>query len=268
MQALSQFEFQSQAQIQILLTDIDGTLTDKEGKIPRQSYYSLWELCQQGIKTIPVTGRSAGWCEMIARTWPVQGVIGENGAFYFYLQANQLKKIFFLNKKNLKEAQEKRQNLEKDLLQQIPEVAFATDQFCRLSDLAIDIGEERKHITKTQQEHIFSICGKHGAQAKLSSIHINAWFGSYDKLSTSLHVLKEHHALNEKDIVEKVAFIGDSPNDAPMFAHFPHSFGVANIAKFTKTELPTPPTYLSPEEGAQGFVAFAQLLLKASAKKT
>ena len=232
MKPISQF----QSQIHILLTDIDGTLTDKEGKIPSESYHFLWKLQNKGIRIIPVTGRSAGWCEMITRVWPVYGIIGENGAFYFYLKKKGLKglkRIFALNKNKLKEAQVKREALKKEILTKLPNLSFASDQFSRLSDLAIDVREGHT-LGKEKQKQIFSICHQQGAKAKLSSIHINAWFGSYDKLSMSLHILKEHCGLSKKDIQEKVAFIGDSPNDASMFAHFSKSIGVANIKNFSK----------------------------------
>ena len=257
MKPLSQFE--SASPIQILLTDVDGTLTDKAGKIPSQSHRSLWQLYEKGIQTIPITGRSAGWCEMMVRTWPIQGIVGENGAFYFYLKRNQLQKKFFFYKNNLQAVQTKRKSLKKALLKSFPEIHFASDQFCRLSDLAIDIGEGYV-LDKQKQAQILSFCRQQGAQAKLSSIHINAWFGSYDKWSTSLDILKKHHGLSQQEIKEEVAFIGDSPNDATMFAYFPHSVGVANVKRFDPEVLGSAPTYLSQGEGAQGFAHFCHIL--------
>jgi hypothetical protein len=67
--------------IQFLLTDIDDTITTN-GQLPAESYAALTKLKQHGIKVIPVTGRPAGWCDMIARFWPVDAVIGENGGLY------------------------------------------------------------------------------------------------------------------------------------------------------------------------------------------
>lgn len=37
-----------------------------------------------GTMIIPITGRPAGWGDHIARMWPVEGLVDENGAFYFY----------------------------------------------------------------------------------------------------------------------------------------------------------------------------------------
>lgn len=37
---------------------------------------------------IPVTGAPAGWCDQMVRMWPVDGVIGENGGFFFQRAAD------------------------------------------------------------------------------------------------------------------------------------------------------------------------------------
>jgi len=62
--------------------DIDDTITTG-GRIPACAFDALWRLKERGMKVVPITGRPAGWCDHIARMWPVDGVVGENGAFYF-----------------------------------------------------------------------------------------------------------------------------------------------------------------------------------------
>src|SRR5256885_4980132 len=69
--------------VKALLFDIDDTLTT-EGKLTAQAYDALERLRRAGKITVPVTGRPAGWCDHIARMWPVDAVVGENGAFYFF----------------------------------------------------------------------------------------------------------------------------------------------------------------------------------------
>src|SRR4051812_37121975 len=64
-----------------VLTDIDDTLST-EGRIPAATYAALERLQRAGLWVIPITGRPAGWCDHIARMWPVDAVVGENGAFY------------------------------------------------------------------------------------------------------------------------------------------------------------------------------------------
>ena len=66
-------------QITTLLFDLDGTFVT-EDNLEAETYQSLEIVRENGIKTIAVTGRSAGWCDLIARWWPVDSVVGENGA--------------------------------------------------------------------------------------------------------------------------------------------------------------------------------------------
>ncbi len=70
------------ARLRGLLCDIDGTITS-DGRLSASAYAALEALQSAGLLVIPVTGRPAGWCDLIARFWPVAAVVGENGAFYF-----------------------------------------------------------------------------------------------------------------------------------------------------------------------------------------
>jgi hydroxymethylpyrimidine pyrophosphatase-like HAD family hydrolase len=70
------------SEIRHVLTDIDDTLTH-EGRLPGETYLALERLHAAGFKVIPVTAGSSGWCDLIARMWPVDAVIGENGGLYF-----------------------------------------------------------------------------------------------------------------------------------------------------------------------------------------
>ena len=71
--------------IRYVLCDIDDTITTG-GKLPAESYAALWRLHEAGYGVIPVTGRPAGWCDLIVRQWPVTAVVGENGAFVYYFR--------------------------------------------------------------------------------------------------------------------------------------------------------------------------------------
>src|SRR5664279_5621477 len=70
-----------------LLTDIDDTLSSC-GRITAAAYSALERLRDAGLKVVTITGRPAGWCDHIARMWPVDAVVGENGAFYMRYDAN------------------------------------------------------------------------------------------------------------------------------------------------------------------------------------
>src|SRR5881398_1992672 len=86
MRALAGFPSEARRRIRFVLLDIDDTLTT-EGRVSADAYAALERLSQHGLRVIPVTGRPAGWCDMIARFWPVDAVIGENGAFWMWQDA-------------------------------------------------------------------------------------------------------------------------------------------------------------------------------------
>lgn len=252
-------EFNSK--IEFVLTDIDDTLTS-EGQLRSNSYQALWDLHDAGLKVIPITGRPAGWCEMIARFWPVAAVVGENGGFYFQYRQDQKKmhRWFFANEQAIAENKNKLLIAQKDILQNVPGCAVSSDQFCRLMDLAIDFSEDVKPLSKEEVQKIVEIFKSHGAEAKISSIHVNGWFGKYNKLTTTFLFLKNEFGLSEANALEKCVFVGDSPNDEPLFEKFPHSFGVANILDF-RSSLQHLPAYIATEKGAEGFTQIANQIL-------
>lgn len=255
MQDVSKFNHQ----LRFLLTDIDDTLTD-EGHLGPEAYQALWQLHRAGIHVIPVTGRPAGWCEMIARMWPVSGIVGENGGFYFRYHGQKMHRHFFFDETIQKENRLKLQQLEKEILKKVPGCDLASDQFCRLMDLAIDFCEDVPALPKTEVQKIVDVFTAHGAQAKVSSIHVNGWFGNYDKLTMSLRFLEKEFGVLPEEAKKVCGFSGDSPNDEPMFAYFPHSFAVANINNFID-QIKNKPTYVSKQRGGHGFTEIAKAIL-------
>ncbi|HBF34949.1 TPA: HAD family hydrolase, partial [Candidatus Sumerlaeota bacterium] len=93
MKPLAQATPDELAAVRGVFTDIDETVSTR-GRITSRAYDALWRLHDAGFKVVPVTGRSAGWCDHIARFWPVDAVVGENGGFYFYHDGTRLKRRF------------------------------------------------------------------------------------------------------------------------------------------------------------------------------
>lgn len=238
--------------IKYVFTDIDDTLTH-EGKLYGDAYQALWNLYNAGIKIIPVTGRPAGWCEMIVRFWPVDAVIGENGGFYFCFKGSNLFRSFANSEAKRLENQKKLKNIETEVLKTVSGAATASDQFTRLMDLAIDFCEDVPALSDKDVQKIVSIFKKHGATAKVSSIHVNGWFGDYDKVSMIKQYCQEELGKDFEEIKGQALFVGDSPNDEPNFKEFKYSVGVANIQKFL-SQLKHKPTWLTKKSGGQGFV--------------
>lgn len=246
--------------LDFVLTDIDDTLTS-EGQLPGRAYQALWDLHDAGLSIIPITGRPAGWCEMIARLWPVAGVVGENGGFWFRYHKKKMLRDYFLDSQKIIENRKKLNQLAMEIPMKVPGCAIASDQFCRQMDLAIDFCEDVPPLPSSEIQKIVSLFTEVGAQAKVSSIHVNGWFGTYDKLTMTLRLLKDQFGLEPDQARQVCGFSGDSPNDEPMFEFFPHSFGVANIQDFSAS-LRSPPTYVASHRGGDGFVEIAKQILK------
>src|SRR6478752_7373647 len=95
MKPLSDCPTTTLAAIRGVLTDIDETVSTN-GRLTAEAYGALEALKGAGFLVVPVTGRPAGWCDMVARFWPVDAVVGENGAFWMWhdLKAGKLRTRF------------------------------------------------------------------------------------------------------------------------------------------------------------------------------
>jgi HAD superfamily hydrolase (TIGR01484 family) len=237
--------------IRFLLTDIDDTMTT-DGQLTSEAYAALFKLQRAGIKVIPITGRPAGWCEMIARFWPVAGVVGENGGFYFHYTDKKMHRWFSQDDLTREINQKKLETIRTEILKKVPGVQISSDQFCRLTDLAVDFCEDVERLAETEVQKIVQIFESYQAVAKVSSIHVNGWFGRHTKLSTSLEMLKDLYNLSPDEAKEVCAYAGDSPNDEPMFEFFPFAFGVSNVNDF-KNQMNSLPQFISNHKNGAGF---------------
>src|SRR5215218_8995103 len=127
--------------VQVVLFDIDDTLTTS-GKLTAEAYGALEELKRAGLIVVPVTGRPAGWCDHIARMWPVSGVVGENGAFWMrYDSSRKLVKRFLTGDDERAANRARLARIGQKILATVPGTALASDQHYRETDLAIDFRE-------------------------------------------------------------------------------------------------------------------------------
>jgi len=235
--------------------DIDDTFSSG-GKITAEAFNALWQLKQKGFVLVPVTGRPAGWCDHIARFWPVDAVVGENGAFTFFMQDGVRKRIDTPMALSTDEAQKKLSELQKEIAKEFPQAKWASDQNYREYDLAIDTCEDVPAWDQKEVKRLIALCHKRGAHAKLSSVHVNTWFGDYDKNKGFTHWLTASNTLKKQQWI----YLGDSPNDEPMFESFDKSVGVANLNSFL-SQLKNPPTWITQKESGAGFVEVAQRLV-------
>ena len=261
MQPLSLWPTQERSKVRGVFADIDDTLTT-DGRMEARVFAAMERLRAQGLCVIPITGRPAGWCDMIARTWPVDGVVGENGAFYFrYDTAARRMLRVYTDEADVRQAyRERLAAIRDEVLTTIPVVAVSADQSYRETDLAIDFNEDVSGVPQADIDAIVAVFERHGATAKVSSIHVNGWFGSYDKLTMTKRLMDEVYGVDLENEKQNYIFVGDSPNDAPMFGFFPHAVGVANFVEF-QDRCAALPAWITPSPGGVGFVELADLIV-------
>ncbi len=226
MRPLDSFPADALRPIRVVLVDIDETLTTG-GRLTADAYGAMERLQSAGLKVVPITGRPAGWCDHIARMWPVDAVVGENGAFYFRYdhRTRTFAKRFLMTAGERALSRRKLAKLREKILKEVPGTAA-------------------------------------GATARVSSIHVNGWYGDYDKLAMTRTMLAECFAIDAEAAKRACVFVGDSPNDAPMFAYFPNAVGVANIGDF-KGRLAAEPAYVTRSRAGAGFAELAEILIAA-----
>ena len=265
MQPLGEIDNAVCARVRFVLADIDDTLTT-DGVLTAQAYAAMERLHDAGLVVVPITGRPAGWCDHIARMWPVDGVVGENGAFWFRYdrQARRLIKRFLASEKARVANRERLHTLAERILSAVPGAALASDQLYREADIAIDYCEDVEPLAPAAVDHIVEIAQAAGATAKVSSIHINVWFGDYDKLGMTRTLFAECFDVDLDAGREQFVFVGDSPNDAPMFDFFPIAVGVANVCDF-EGRIAHAPAFVTAGRGGAGFAELASCLLAAGA---
>jgi len=260
---IGDFPVAERLRIRGVLTDIDDTLTT-DGRLTAEAYRALERLSRAGFLCVPITGRPAGWCDHIVRMWPVDAVVGENGAFYFRYDAEKRRMIrrFFFSRDRRETDRRRLDRIRERVLAEVPGSAVASDQLYREADLAIDFCEDVPRLPAAAIDAIVDIFRSEGATAKVSSIHVNGWFGDYDKLTMTRILLAECFGVDPDADRDHYVFVGDSPNDAPMFAYFPNAVGVANVRELAD-RLETPPAYVTDDRAGSGFAELAEVLLAA-----
>ncbi|UCH73368.1 MAG: HAD-IIB family hydrolase [Rhodospirillales bacterium] len=263
MRPLHDFPKESRRAVNFVLCDIDDTITES-GRLPSLSLNVMERLRAAGMTVIPVTGRPAGWCDHIARMWPVDGIVGENGALFFRYDhvERRMNRIYWKDDGQRATDREKLAALARRIIAAVPGSAVAADQPYREADLAIDYAEDVERLPEAAIQRIVALFEDAGATAKVSSIHVNGWFGDFDKLSMTRRAFADFFGRDVDDMRDDIVFVGDSPNDAPMFGFFPNAVGVANVRDFAG-QLAADPAWVTEARGAAGFAELAEALLEA-----
>ncbi|MGS0897077.1 HAD-IIB family hydrolase [Burkholderia stagnalis] len=257
MQPLSAAPVETFSSVRFLLTDMDETLTYR-GRLAAPTYAALERLQADGIRVIPVTAAPAGWCDQMARMWPVDGVIGENGGLFIRRTADGhgAERRYWHATDDLDGARDALRRIARQVEAAVPAARRADDQDFRLTSLAYArTGGDLDH-------RVLDALVAAGADATINNLWILGWVGGYDKLSMSLRVLSDAFGIDAGAAPGCVAYSGDSSNDAPMFGFFTHTAGVSTVVEYLP-RLPVPPRWITNGPGGSGFVEFADAILRA-----
>ncbi|MBK0394772.1 HAD-IIB family hydrolase [Ramlibacter algicola] len=244
-----------------VFTDIDDTLTT-EGAITPDALQALQRLRDAGLHVVPITGRPVGWSEPFASSWPVDAIVAENGAVALTRAAGGgLLKIYQQDAATRDANFARMQDVLARIEREVPGARRAEDSAGRETDIAID-HSEFTHLPQDAIDRVCALMREAGMTATVSSIHVNGWFGAHNKLEGARWIVRELHGEDIEDHLDRWVYVGDSTNDVLMFEHFPHSVGVANIARFLP-QLAHPPRYVTRAERGAGFAEVADALLAA-----
>lgn len=234
-----------------IFCDIDDTLTH-EGKLVPEAFEMLAKAHELGLRVIPVTGRPAGWVDQIARMWPVDGVVGENGGLWFYMNDGRLEQRYLQSPNERRVNLARLETLKEQILAKVAGCAISSDQAYRALDLAIDFCEDVPPLSDTAIDQIVACFTDAGATCKVSSIHVNGWFGTFNKLEGCRRFVSERYGEELDQHLDRYLYFGDSANDEPMFATFPHAVGVSNVRDFLP-RMKAWPAYICEKPGGHGF---------------
>ena len=244
-----------------VLTDIDDTLTT-DGEVPPSVVQALADLRAAGLRVVPITGRPVGWSVPFAQAWPVDAIVAENGAVALRPNGSGgLDKLYQQDEATRERQFSRMQQVLAQIEKTVPGARRATDSPGRETDIAIDHSEFTNLPTAAIAACVAQMQAA-GMTATVSSIHINGWFGAHNKLEGARWIVRTLWGDDFAAQLHRWVYIGDSTNDQLMFAHLPHSFGVANVARFVP-QLEHLPRYVTPSERGQGFIELARAITSA-----
>lgn len=249
------------AAVRGLFTDIDDTLT-RDGAIEPPALDALHALRAAGVPVVAITGRPLGWSEPFARAWPVAAIVPENGAVALIRDGGDKVVTEYAQDASVRERNAQRlREVAARVLASVPGATLARDSAGRVTDIAVDHAEFA-HLDDAAIEQVVAVMRAEGMTATVSSIHVNGWFGSHDKLSGARWMVQRlfGRALDEERT--RWVYVGDSTNDQAMFGYFALSVGVANLREFA-AQLSTWPAFITEGERGSGFAEVARRVIDA-----
>jgi len=227
MASLSSIPAQQARALLGVLFDLDDTVLDG-GRLTLAALEALYRLHDAGLILVGVTGRPAAWGQVLARQWPVSGMVTENGIIALVRRDNRVVVLDRATEGERRERAQRLATLVSEMRSRFPELQPSDDVAGRLADYSFDIAESRvvpTDIVRAATE----LARTRGARVVRSSIQLHVSYDVDDKASGVMRFLRQVHGIEPSAAMFRFAFVGDSENDGPCFAAFHHSFGVANL---------------------------------------
>lgn len=246
-----------------IIFDIDDTVTDA-GRLQRTAFDAMWRAKEAHLKLIAITGRPLGWADVVARHWPVDVALGENGAGWAWIDDGHFRVGYFADAQAQRAQRTTLDSICAAVRAQFPQVKLASDSVARRCDLAFDAFEEAQ-LPADVVAGVSELIRSHGAKCFVSSVHIHAVPGNWDKALGCQRAAQKVLGEDLKTSNAEWWFIGDSGNDQAAFAFFDNSVGVANIvehlARIKKT-----PQYVTHKPRGEGFAELVDTILSARSR--
>ncbi len=241
-----------------VLFDLDDTLLS-HGTLTREAYDAIWKMKDAGLRLIAVTGRPSSWGEIIARQWPIDAAVTENGAVALVRDGRFIERFDPVPEAERRARRIRLAQLVEAVRERVPEVRLADDVDGRISDVAWDIGERVK-LPPARVELVAATVVGCGARTTRSSVHLHATLDVTDKASGVLRILRERFDEDSGSALVRYAYLGDSLNDAACFSAFKLTFGVANVRAYVE-RLPLPPRFVASHAMGRGFAEIADAIV-------
>jgi len=243
-----------------VLFDLDDTVLS-HGLLTREAFGAICDLHDAGLELVAVTGRPSGWGEVVARQWPIDGAVTENGSVHVVRDGKGVQLVFDGGGEEVAARRAKLDGLVARVAREMPAVRLADDNHGRRADVAWDIGE-RVTLPDSTIDHLARIVIEEGARTTRSSVHLHATYERDDKASGVVRFLQARFGVDPGVALGRYAFAGDSGNDAACFSAFKTTFGVANVRTYVD-RLSVPPRYIARQERGAGFAEIARAILDA-----
>jgi HAD superfamily hydrolase (TIGR01484 family) len=247
-----------------VLFDLDDTVLT-HGLLSREAYDAIWALHDAGLELVAVTGRPSGWGAVLARQWPLEGCVTENGAVFVVRDGKGVALVDACSDGERTERRARLAGLVEEVRRRVPEAKLTDDAGARRSDVAWDIGE-RERPSEAAVRAVVAIAEQAGARVLRSSVHLHATFDADDKASGAVRFCAQRLSVDPGSARSCFAFAGDSSNDASCFAAFQTTFGVSNVRAFL-ARLPVTPRYVASLPMGEGFAEIARTVLRRRDKR-